>query len=99
VSKERPILPAEVRAGSLIEKIHEDLDEKYGDPCGEMPFIATPEMLAAEDALVRAVISGYTPWACDQTHKALVDVAVWIQAHRPDWSKVSDGAAREATGT
>ena len=75
--------PGEPDPGRVLERVLEELDEEYGDP--DDATDATPAMLAAAREFCEAIRREYPVWRCEKVEQTEVDVATWVEGHRPDW--------------
>lgn len=71
-------------AFDLMERLHERLDEDYGDPDGD-GFIVINAQLAAAEAFVRAFLKDYKVWAVRRVTTETVNVREWVEKNNPDW--------------
>jgi len=73
------MIPTLSAKGILLD-ILERLDEEYGDPSGDGSVEITSSMLAAAEALCRAVLDGYESWACDLVTTETILIANHIES-------------------
>lgn len=71
-------------AASHLDRFLEDLDSNYGDPDG-YGTSPTPEMVAASEVFVAAVIADYKVWTVEPVVCVTVDVPAWVREHHPEW--------------
>ncbi len=72
-------------ANRVVDDLIEHLDEDYGSP--DDATEVTASMRAASRTFVQAILSEYSVWGCEEVCQREVDVADWVQRHRPDWLK------------
>jgi len=77
-----------------IDQILDLLDEEFGDPEGVTETLSSlsEEIIEAEQALYRAILAKYQPWACEVVTTEEIDVAKWIVKNRPEWLPVDPQA-------
>lgn len=65
-------------ADSILERVYENLDEEHGNPDGsdDPSNKPPPEVVAAAEALVAAILASYVPWACERAPGDDVEMVV-----------------------
>lgn len=86
-------MKAELPADLALEWAFNYLDQELADPDGDAPE-PTPAMRAAAEAFCAVMVREYTPWACEEVCREVVDVKEWAKVN--DQELLAEIEKREA---